>query len=81
MTPAYSVVGGQDSDRGVREHPDRPLDRGLHRLVADAPQVHPRPLPLRGRWNPDAARLSGISVARIKTYAYLISGGAPVWLE
>ena len=74
MTPEYSIVGGQVKIGGVVSVPIV-----ITVLVCIAISLMLRKSIL-GRYlyavggSPDAARLSGVSVPRVQTYAYLISG-------
>ena len=75
MTPAYRLVGGQLQVAGFISIP---IVISIVACIALSLMLRKSIL---GRYlyaiggSPDAARLSGISVARIQTYAYLISGG------
>ena len=75
MTPQYAVVGGQTKLAGVLS---LPIVLAILACVAVAALLRRSVL---GRHlyavggSPDAARLSGISVGRVKSYSYLISGG------
>lgn len=75
MTPLYSVVGGQIKVLGFLGVPV------VIAVITCALTWFVLRKSLLGRHfyavggNPDAARLSGVPVARIRTYAYLFSGG------
>lgn len=75
MTPEYSIVGGQVKLGGIIS---LPIVISIVLCIAVSlilrKSVFGRHLYAVGG-SPDAARLSGISVARVKTAAYLISGG------
>lgn len=75
MTPAYSLLGGQVKLAGVISIPVViTLVACLVVALMLRKSVVGRHLYAVGG-SPDAARLSGIPVARITTFAYLVSGG------
>jgi len=75
MTPLYALVGGQTKFLGVLSVPV------VIAVLTCAVVWFVLRKSLLGRYfyavggNPDAARLSGVPVARIRSYAYLFSGG------